>query len=264
MSYSFTKLHATGNDFLCFKEEPLNPSEVAKKTCHRRFGFGADGILYPSVSEIADIKMNYLNADGTIASMCGNGYRAFIVFCLKEGLLSGTTFKVETRAGVIESTLHEDHDVELVFTSYHEEVSPPHVHSTTHLNQPLNLEGMNMHVMFIGTLHGMIIVDDPFHISDALAHRLCTHDFFPHHINVNFIKIIDQKNIQVRTYERGVGWTYSCGTGSVASAYLIHHLYEGSSTLHVHVLGGQLEVKQTSLGWSLKGPAHIIGEGVMV
>jgi diaminopimelate epimerase len=261
MNHVFTKVHATGNDFLVFKEPPHHPSEVAKKLCHRRFGFGADGILYPSSSEVADLKMNYHNADGSVATMCGNGYRAFIAFALKEGLLQGTHFKIETLAGIIESELCSDGEIQLTFNTFHHDVKPPHVMKPTSFTQPLMLLEKQMHVCFVGTLHGVVFVEDPSLISDELAHALCTHEFFPHHINVNFVKIVDSHQLIVKTYERGVGWTYSCGTGSVASAVAAHELAGCQSRLTIEVLGGQLEVSKQHNGWSLKGPATIVGQG---
>ncbi len=261
MKYSFTKIHATGNDFLVFKEPPFNPSEVAKKLCHRRFGFGADGILYPSHSEVADIKMNYHNADGSVATMCGNGYRAFVTFALHEGLLQGTHFKVETLAGIIESELMSDGEIQLTFNTFHDDVKPPHVKKPTHFKHPITLLEKQMHVCFVGTLHGVVFVEDPYHISTELAEALCTHEFFPHHINVNFVKIVNSHQLMVRTYERGVGWTYSCGTGSVASGVAAHELQGCHSKLNIQVLGGHLEVSKQEHGWSLKGPATIIGQG---
>ena len=74
------KYQATGNDFIITKEIPRDPVNFAKAVCDRHFGIGADGILYPSISLVADIKMNYFNADGTVAKMCGNGLRAFARF----------------------------------------------------------------------------------------------------------------------------------------------------------------------------------------
>src|SRR5690606_40357500 len=94
------KYQATGNDFIMFKEELKNPSEIAAKVCDRHFGIGADGILYPSKSQIADIKMNYYNSDGSIAKMCGNGIRAFAKFVFEHGFIKNTSFSVETLAGI--------------------------------------------------------------------------------------------------------------------------------------------------------------------
>src|SRR5690606_18955071 len=102
------KYQATGNDFILFKEEVLNPSEVAIKVCHRRFGVGADGILFPSSSVVADIKMNYYNSDGSIAKMCGNGIRAFAKFVYNHQLVSKPVFKIETLSGVKDIVIDSD------------------------------------------------------------------------------------------------------------------------------------------------------------
>lgn len=264
MRNPFIKYHATGNDFLIFSYAPINPSEVAIKHCHRRFGFGADGILFASQSEVADIKMHYYNADGSIASMCGNGYRAFVRYCLDEGLLSGNSFHVETAVGVIESSLYEDQDIELKFNHVIEELKPPHVQKPTKLVNPVLIESLLMHVVFVGTLHGVVFVEDPFKVSDELAHAMCTNSFFPHHINVNFVAVKSPTELNVRTYERGVGWTFSCGTGSVASGVVSHIIKGCESTLKVHVLGGDLTVRLHDSFWHLKGSATKVGKGEML
>ena len=75
----FEKYHGTGNDFILFLDDVKNPRELAKKVCDRHFGIGADGILYPTKSSVADIKMNYYNSDGSIAAMCGNGLNVLLV-----------------------------------------------------------------------------------------------------------------------------------------------------------------------------------------
>jgi diaminopimelate epimerase len=264
MSQPFVKYHATGNDFLIFSHALSNPSEVAIKHCHRRFGFGADGILFATPSDIADIKMHYYNADGSIASMCGNGYRAFVRYCLDEGLLKGTSFLVETAVGVIESLLYDDQDIELKFNHVIEELKPPHVIKPTKLKNPVLIENHLVHVLFVGTLHGVVFVEDPFKVSDELAHAMCTSSFFPHHINVNFVAVKSPTELSVRTYERGVGWTYSCGTGSVASGVVAHSVIGCESNLKVHVLGGDLSVRLHDSFWHLKGSATMVGKGEML
>lgn len=82
----FFKYHGAGNDFILMKDlNGASPKQVAKQLCHRRFGVGADGLMYPERSDIADIKMVYYNTDGSYATMCGNGLRCFSRFVYEEG-----------------------------------------------------------------------------------------------------------------------------------------------------------------------------------
>ena len=109
----FEKLQGTGNDFIIFKEEEvknLDLNELAAKVCNRRFGIGADGMMLVSNSDIADIKMDFYNADGSIATMCGNGIRCFSKFVYDNQILTNTKFEVETLAGImnVEIKLKDD------------------------------------------------------------------------------------------------------------------------------------------------------------
>ena len=95
------KYQSTGNDFILFKGPIKNPSKIAIQVCDRHFGIGADGILFSTPSKVADIKMNYYNADGSIAPMCGNGLRAFAHFVTTNNLVKKNNFVVETLAGLM-------------------------------------------------------------------------------------------------------------------------------------------------------------------
>ncbi|MGB3633008.1 MAG: diaminopimelate epimerase, partial [Rubrobacteraceae bacterium] len=104
-------MHGVGNDFLVFdRGEVLDVDlpRLARLACDRHFGVGADGILVPQFSEVADLKMVYLNSDGSVAEMCGNGIRCLARYARDHELVSGETLTVETGAGVKEIMLHED------------------------------------------------------------------------------------------------------------------------------------------------------------
>src|SRR5215216_3649476 len=99
----FTKMHGVGNDFIILDPEEVagrDLSDLARKACDRHFGVGADGILIPSPSEVADLKMVYLNSDGSPSEMCGNGIRCLARYAKDRGLVSGNALTVETGAGV--------------------------------------------------------------------------------------------------------------------------------------------------------------------
>src|SRR5918992_4452460 len=99
----FTKMHGVGNDFIIFDPDEvadLDLPDLARKACDRHFGVGADGILVPSPSEIADLKMVYFNSDGSSSEMCGNGIRCLARYAKDRGLIEGDALTVETGAGV--------------------------------------------------------------------------------------------------------------------------------------------------------------------
>src|ERR687883_845252 len=99
----FTKMHGVGNDFIITdpgEVEGTDLSDLARLVCDRHFGVGADGILVPARSEVADLKMVYLNSDGSPSEMCGNGIRCLARYAEDHGLIEGEALTVETGAGV--------------------------------------------------------------------------------------------------------------------------------------------------------------------
>ena len=259
---SMDKYEATGNDFILITHIPKDPSQLAKVVCDRHFGIGADGLMYPSASKIADIKMNYYNADGTIAPMCGNGIRAFAQFLADKQILNKEVIHIETLAGMMILTKIDDQfEVNLGKPQF--DLSYPDVKETQSscIAHTLNVEGVtikNVYVLNLGTLHTVIFVDDV-NQYDHIANALCHHSFFPKYSNINFVKIIDKNNIQIKTYERGVGWTLSCGTGSSASQYLSYKLSLTDYQAKVMVPGGILRISVINEEVFLKGPAKFVG-----
>lgn len=253
------KYQATGNDFILFKEEVLNPSEVAIKVCHRRFGVGADGILFPSSSVVADIKMNYYNSDGSIAKMCGNGIRAFAKFVYNHQLVSKPVFKIETLSGVKDIVIDSDMikvnigEPKLIFSE--DELTQSYdSHHVYHFNI---LDG---YILSVGTLHAII-----YDVTEDLkkeAKCIQNDPIFVDGANINFVKVIHRNHLFVETFERGSGWTLSCGTGVSASVY--HAMMLGlvdQGEVFVDVKGGKLVVEVKDNQIYLTGPAEKILEG---
>lgn len=251
----FEKYHGTGNDFILIQPQPLDSSLLAKRLCDRHFGIGADGIMIPHPSEIADIKMEYINSDGTPAPMCGNGLRCFVRYCLNHGLLAKGPLTVETMAGVIDVEA-QDEAISLNLGRPILDLDSDYVID----NHEVIIEGITLHTLFLGTLHAVIIVDDTIDIH-SFGEKLSYHPRFPQAINVNFVKVIDRETIRVTTNERGAGWTLSCGTGSAASAYVTRLLDLTEDEVTVFVAGGELRVdcKEDVI---LTGPAIKIASGI--
>jgi diaminopimelate epimerase len=256
---TFDKYHSTGNDFLITTGPVEHASKVAIYACDRHFGIGADGILIAIPSETCDIKMVYYNSDGTEAPMCGNGLRAFTHYVYKEKLVSKTSFTVETLAGPIETHIHKDFDISIHLGAPIQILNYPHVSSMQETFNPVRIDldvtSYKVYALFLGTLHGVVFVDDFDHdIVHLVGEKLCHHQIFPKYININFVKVIDSKNIEVQTYERGAGPTLSCGTGVSASAFVTSKLNLTNALVHVKVLGGHLSVEVKENDVILKGP----------
>ena len=243
------KYQSTGNDFLCTIGPITHPSIVAKTICDRHFGIGADGILIAEPSTQGDIKMTYYNSDGSIAPMCGNGLRAFADFVYSQGMVLKKTFKVETGAGILDVEMNTN-SVSINLGQPTFNLSQPNVLSKVSDLNPVSFhignEKIAMHILFLGTLHGIVFVDDLSQVDiTSLGNQLCHDPFFPKYINVNFVEVMDDTHIFVKTFERGAGLTLSCGTGVAASAVVAHVFKKTKSHVFVEVLGGHLTVDVT-------------------
>jgi diaminopimelate epimerase len=251
----FEKYHGTGNDFILIEPSLLDSRLLAKRLCDRHFGIGADGIMIPHPSDIADIKMEYINSDGSPAPMCGNGLRCFVRYGLNHGLLAKGPLTVETMAGVIDVDAQD----ELISLN----LGQPTLdldHEYVIDNHEVIIDGLTLHTLFLGTLHAIIIVDETLDIR-SLGEKLTYHPRFPQAINVNFVTVIDRNTIRVTTHERGAGWTLSCGTGSAASAYMTNLLDLTEDEVRVITAGGALVVNTTE-DVILAGPAVKIASGI--
>ncbi|PKK99237.1 MAG: diaminopimelate epimerase [Tenericutes bacterium HGW-Tenericutes-2] len=260
----FQKYHGTGNDFIMVSFIPSNPEELAKNICDRHFGIGADGLIYPSESSVADIKFNYYNSDGSIAPMCGNGMRCFVQYLLDNQMINKHSFNVETLAGIIhveynpESKLIKINLGKPIFKLEEPNVSTP-IHEFK--QQALSISGniIKFYTINMGTLHTVLYVTPNMDIK-SIGPELSKNKFFPKHSNVNFVEVIDQNTQKITTFERGAGWTLSCGTGTAASAVVSRKLGLVNEVVQSIVPGGVLNV-YVEEEIKLEGPAKRIATG---
>ena len=151
----FQKFHGTGNDFIIFNESDLSIDDysiLAKKVCDRHFGIGADGMIIISESTKADIRMKFYNADGSIASMCGNGIRCFSKFVYENRLVDKKKFTVETLAGIMKpEVIVENNKVTFVKVNLGKAVFlsneiPRSNNNKYFINEEINVEGTNLEI----------------------------------------------------------------------------------------------------------------------
>jgi len=239
MTIHFTKLSATGNDFVLIdnREKIFTGNEVAlfHQLCQRRTGIGADGILLIEKNQSRDFTMRYFNADGCESEMCGNGARATAYFAFQRKLAQKTMdFEVSqqpyhaTVAGTtVRLLMRKPFDLQL----------SPNVLEETGMN-----EGGFVNT---GVPHYVIFVDDVDHLDVIeLGKKYRYHHFFATTgTNVNFVKAAGVSHLQIRTYERGVeDETLACGTGTVASAVIAHLQKKMKFPIAVTTRGGELMV----------------------
>lgn len=254
-----SKYQGCGNDFILMDVAPSNPEHFARQVCDRHFGIGADGLMWVERSQTGDLKMVYLNSDGSPASMCGNGLRCFVRYVLDTQIISKTEFIVETRAGLIPIRY------DAISQTVHLDLMHPRALSDSEALSPSPIEihlddrSVVLHTLHLGTLHAVVLVDD-FNGLETLGPQLTHHVKFPQQINVNFVKIHSRTRIEVRTHERGAGWTLACGTGLSASAFIAHQLGLVESKVEVKTLGGICQVETLSQTVRLCGPAVKIAD----
>ena len=269
----FEKYQGTGNDFVIFEMSELDGlqhSLLAQKVCNRRFGIGADGMIVVAPSKVATMQMIFYNADGSIATMCGNGIRCFAKYATDHELVKTKVFTVETLAVILTLEIIESDDltslvrVNMGSAIYQHESVPLPGDGDKFINQMLEVDGVPYTVssLFMGTIHTVLFMDN---IDEEAAARIGAaienHPLYPNKTNVNLCKVVDSKNIDVLTWEKGVGITLACGTGSVACALLSQDLYDCETSVTVHVKGGNLLMERVGEEIYMTGPAKLICKG---
>jgi diaminopimelate epimerase len=240
MTISFTKYQGTGNDFILIDNRarlfPAENQALIAHLCHRRFGIGADGLILLEPDESADFRMVYFNADGRASSMCGNGGRCIVRFAHDLGL-----FESETRFQAVDgehlAVVCEDE----IFLKMSDVVTPIDRAGLTFADTG------SPHVVCFKTDHN----DGPLQTIDIVAEGRAirySEAFGPGGTNVNFVQVLDDNLLFVRTYERGVeDETYSCGTGVTAAALVAHRQHGLPDPVFVQTPGGSLRVSFNAL-----------------
>lgn len=268
-SVPFVKMHGLGNDFIVIDD--LTPGvdranivnwAFARKICDRRFGVGADQILWirrPQNTDL-DARMEIVNADGSFAEMCGNGIRAVGLFLHDYGPRpQHTQYGIETLAGaksvqIQGRSVTVDMGVPVLGTGF------PRPGETLEVDgQSLQFFDVNM-----GNPHAVFFVDDvdqyPVERLGPLVER---HPRFPKRTNVEFVQVLGPREIKVRVWERGTGITLACGTGACASSVASIASERTQADLMVELPGGRLHIAWGGPGESvlMEGPAEEVFRG---
>lgn len=265
----FAKGHGTRNDFVLVTDaddaRPLGDDEV-RFLCDRRAGIGGDGVLravkarhIPEWDGDPDLWfMDYRNADGSLAEMCGNGVRVFARYLAEEGLASAEgIIPLGTRAGLRSAELLADGRVRVW-------MGRP---VTSDAATQVHLDGVVWPAtpVDVGNPHAVVLLAD----GEDLESLDLTHapvwtpaERFPNGVNVEFVRACAPGEVRMRVFERGVGETDSCGTGTVAVASAAAHAQgQADGTWTVNVPGGQVEVELRGGEAWLTGPAVIVARG---
>jgi diaminopimelate epimerase len=251
----FAKYQALGNDYLVVAEA-ITPERV-RGLCDRHFGVGADGVLVPEPpSDGSDFALTIWNPDGSEAEKSGNGLRIFARWLFDRGRVRSAPFTVVTRGGRVRCQVRERGariSVEMgraVFAGPEETLDLP--------DGPLRVS-----IVSVGNPHCVVALDE---LSPALARRLGpqleTHPRFPERTNVQLLKVLDRRHIQIEIWERGAGYTLASGSSACAASAVAVRSGACDGELTVAMPGGSLALRVSAdFDLTMEGPAEKVFEG---
>ncbi len=268
-----TKLHGLGNDFIFLTDEQGQEKDytaLAQKLCHRQTGIGGDGLIVVVPSDVADTRMRIINADGSEAEMCGNGIRCFAKYVYEKGLIVKEAFSIETLGGIMKPTLTIENGkvtqvtVDMGKPQFAATDIPMNIEADMVKNYPIEVDGTTYKIssVLMGVPHTEVFVDDVTKVPlTTLGPKLEKHPFFPRGTNVNFVQVVDDTHIKVRTWERGAGPTLACGTGCCGSVVMCAENGLTSREVEVEVYLGTLHIRYAEDGTVfMTGPAEEVFE----
>lgn len=265
----FSKYEGTGNDFIMIEDmkEKLSEhdmSSIAVRACNRHFGIGADGAIFIKNTSVADMQMIIVNSDGSFAKMCGNGIRCFVKYLFDKNIVRKENIKVLTGSGVREVFLEIEGDnlksIKVNMGKVDFDTSKMSIFSEIN-NMKVSVLEQNFIIssMLLGVPHTVILNKD---FSKGVAKELEKSSIFTQGSNINFCKIIDRNNIEVRTFERGAGFTLSCGSGSCASFAVCFRNLLVNSEINIKLLGGDIKASIKDDIIYMLGNANFICDGI--
>jgi diaminopimelate epimerase len=270
------KYHGTGNDFVLLEDldgaTPLDPALVAA-LCDRHHGVGADGVIRVTRARDADLFMDYRNADGSLAEMCGNGIRCVGVFAFERGITTATELDVDTRDGTKHLSLDVAGSGVRAVTVGMGAPSFAHADLPMHgpadgvfLTEPFDVDGSTFKATAVsmGNPHVVLFVEaDPDDVDVRAIGPKVEHDArFPEKTNVEFVSA-QGGDLKARVWERGSGETMACGTGACAALVAANEAGLVPARAEVRFPGGTLVVDRTDHEVFLTGPAERVFEATV-
>ncbi|QDV13469.1 Diaminopimelate epimerase [Rosistilla oblonga] len=253
----FTKMQGAGNDYVyidCFAQPtPENIADLAIKISDRHFGVGGDGLVLIQPSEIADARMRMFNADGSESEMCGNAIRCVAKYLYDHDIRRTPTLNIETGVGVLKLDLQAEGDrVQQVTVNMGKPILEAAEVPTTILpsgrvvDEKFEIDGHQLSVTCVsmGNPHCVCFVESATdELVLGLGPKIEVDPRFPNRTNVEFVEVISRGELRQRTWERGSGETWACGTG--ASAVCAAAVLSGRTDRDVliHLLGGDLRLR---------------------
>jgi len=281
----FYKLQATGNDFILVDARTMEGewSKLARATCDRHFGIGADGLILVQDSTSADLKMRLFNSDGSEAEVSGNGLRCFAKYVIEKGLSAkissrgeqdNRSLTIETLSGVRKVKAYMSGnkvnrvEVNMGMPQFHPAQIPSKVEVDIIpiLDYPLVIDSkqLTLAILSMGNPHAVSFLSQP--INDfplaELGLKVEGHPMFPQRTNFEVAKVLSRVKIEARVWERGVGETLACGSGACAIAVAAQLLDYIEPQVDIILKGGTLTVSWDRVGEVLlTGPVEEVFTG---
>ncbi|MCL2052400.1 MAG: diaminopimelate epimerase [Lachnospiraceae bacterium] len=289
----FSKLQSCGNDYIYINNliEKISDAEknrLAFNLSNRHFGIGSDGLIFIEASDKADFKMEMYNQDGTFSEICGNGIRGMGKFLFDAKMIKGTEVSIESGGKIYYLILNV---IGKLVTSIRVDMGAPELtakkipvisKNAWCTNEAIDINGQEykMTCVSMGNPHAVIVYPDLNALDiNHLGPLFENHQRFPKRTNVEFIEVIDRKNVRMRVWERGCGETLACGSGACAVlvACVLNSLTDDEIT--VFLPGGEImvnwdrEMKKIYLtgsaisvynGEITKQSVHLIGQSLKI
>ena len=270
---AFVKGQGTRNDFVILPDFDGKLDLTAERVrwiCDRRAGIGADGVLrvvrsasepeFADFADVAEFFMDYRNADGSLAEMCGNGARVFVRYLHASGALTSRTTVIATRSGLVRAEVRGDEAQEIAIGmgAVRVEGSAPSPVTVQHSGRTWDAQPVH-----VPNPHAVAFVESLDLVGDlTVAPVVAPAEVFPQGVNVEFVERVGSGHLRMRVHERGVGETLSCGTGACAVAWA-EALADGAvDAFRVDVPGGTVWVDIAADGQlTLRGPADLVARG---
>lgn len=260
----FEKYHGCGNDFIIVEDEDLDYQEIAKNICNRYIGIGADGLI---VAHTNPLRMMLYNQDGSIANMCGNGLRCLAYYFVRHQYAKEKNFIIETLDGPkeVEVIFKEPFRVQINMGTYSfdkEKMGFTSQEDMLNYEISFNNQKYLTHSIFLGTYHTVVYMPKvEYGIYLEIGQKIQNDKAFKYGTNVDFVEVIDPSHLKINTYERGIGFTYACGTGAASSFVISKKLNKCHNQVEVLLPYGELKIFELDNEVYMEGPATYIGRG---
>jgi diaminopimelate epimerase len=255
---NFQKMHGLGNDFMVINaiDQKLPAHFPITQLANRHLGVGFDQLLILTPSKKADFACQIFNADGSEAEQCGNGMRCIGRFIREERLSSKESVTIETKGSIAKLAIHTLDSIEV-------NMGKPVISPSVELN--INDQAFQLNIVSMGNPHAILLVPNVENFPvKILGKAISENKAFPEGTNVGFMQIIDRRYVKLRTYERGVGETFACGSNACAAVVSGVHIQFLDPKVVVELTFGKLEIQ-----WAegedviMRGPGEKVFAGVI-